>query len=318
MTTRALAGRTVHGVGLGAMNLSWPGPASRRERVRVIEAALDAGAALIDTADVYAPSAEEIGHNERLVRDAARGRDVMVASKGGVVRRGDAWLHDGSPAHLYAACEASLSRLGRIDLYYLHAVDERVPVEESVGALARLRDEGKIGAIGVSNVTRAELERALREAPIAAVQNEASPYRPGGADRRRARALRGARPRLRRALAHGRLARGRDGAPPRPSRARGRARRDALRRRDRVAPRRLRERARHPRRLARGERARQRRGGAARARPRSPRARRARPDSTVRRSAVLRGRSCRGRCPRSTTRCSCRSGSPRAGPRPAA
>lgn len=174
---RSLAGRTILGVGLGAMNLSWSSAApSRAERVRVIEAAIDAGMQLVDTADVYAPNADAIGHNEELVAQAVRGRDVVIATKGGVVRRGDEWLHDGSPAHLRRACEASLARLGRIDLYYLHAVDDRVPIEESIGALARLREEGKIGAVGVSNVTRGELERALSVAPIAAVQNAASPY----------------------------------------------------------------------------------------------------------------------------------------------
>lgn len=177
---RELAGRTILGVGLGAMNLSWAGGPREADAVRVIRAALDAGVQLVDTADVYAPSADAVGHNERLVARATRGRDVLIATKGGVVRRGDEWRHDGRPEHLRAACEASLARLGRIDLYYLHAVDEAVPIEESVGALARLRDEGKIGAIGVSNVTPAQLERALREAPIAAVQNEASPYRPSG------------------------------------------------------------------------------------------------------------------------------------------
>ncbi len=177
---RLLAGREITPVGLGAMNLSLPGGPTRAQAVRVIHAALDAGIELVDTADVYAPSAGEIGHNESIVREAVRGREVLVASKGGVRRDGEEWLHDGRPAHLRAACEASLARLGRIDLYYLHAVDATVPIEESVGELARLRDEGKIGAIGVSNVTRDELERALRVAPIAAVQNRASPYHPLG------------------------------------------------------------------------------------------------------------------------------------------
>lgn len=176
---RRIAGREVLPIGLGAMNLSLAGGPSRSDAIRVIHAALDAGITLVDTADVYAPSAEAIGHNEELVREATRGRDVLVATKGGVRRRGEEWLHDGRPAYLRAACEASLARLGRIDLYYLHAVDGEVPIEESAGELARLRDEGKIGAIGVSNVTRGELERALRVAPIAAVQNAASPYRPG-------------------------------------------------------------------------------------------------------------------------------------------
>ncbi len=177
---RSLAARAIFPIGLGAMNLSLEGAPSRVEALRVIEAAIDAGMQLVDTADVYAPDASSIGRNEELVAEATRGREVVIATKGGVRREGEAWLHDGRPAHLRAACEASLARLGRIDLYYLHAVDARVPIEESVGELARLRAEGKIGALGVSNVTRDELARALREAPIAAVQNEASPYRPEG------------------------------------------------------------------------------------------------------------------------------------------
>jgi aryl-alcohol dehydrogenase-like predicted oxidoreductase len=177
---RRLAGRAVFPIGLGAMNLSWTGSPARAESVRVIAAAIDAGMELVDTADVYAPSADEIGHNELLVAEATRGRDVVIATKGGVRRAGDQWRHDGRPEHLRAACEASLGRLGRIDLYYLHAVDAGVPIEESVGTLARLRDEGKIGAIGISNVDPGQLDRALHEAPIAAVQNEVSPFRPEG------------------------------------------------------------------------------------------------------------------------------------------
>lgn len=169
-------------VGLGAMNLSFGGAPSRAEAIRVVRAALDAGVTLIDSADVYAPHADAVGHNEALLAEATRGRDVTLATKGGVIRRGeDEWLHDGRPAHLEVACEASLRRLGReaIDLYYLHAVDDAVPIEESVGALLRLRERGWIREIGVSNVDRAQLERAASVAPIVAVQNEASPYRPG-------------------------------------------------------------------------------------------------------------------------------------------
>jgi aryl-alcohol dehydrogenase-like predicted oxidoreductase len=105
------------------------------------------------------------------------GERAFIATKGGVRREGEAWIHDGTPEHLRSACEASLRRLGRIDLYYLHAIDARVPIEESAGELARLRDEGKIARIGVSNVDRGALERAMTVAPIVAVQNEASPYR---------------------------------------------------------------------------------------------------------------------------------------------
>ena len=179
---RALGPYRVFPIGFGAMNLSFGGAPPKEDAVRVVEAALDAGITCFDTADVYAPDASAIGHNERLLGGALAGADVCLATKGGVVRRGeDEWLHDGRPAYLEAACEASLRRLGReaIDLYYLHAVDERVPIEESVGALARLRERGWIRELGVSNVTLAQLERAAAVAPIVAVQNEASPYRPG-------------------------------------------------------------------------------------------------------------------------------------------
>lgn len=154
------------------MNLSFAGAP---DAAPVIEAALDAGMTMIDTADVYAPDASSIGHNERIV--AAYRERAFIATKGGVRREGERWYHDGRPEYLRAACEASLSRLGRIDLYYLHAVDRRVPIEESVGELARLRNEGKIGAIGVSNVDRAQLVRALKETSVVAVQNELGAYR---------------------------------------------------------------------------------------------------------------------------------------------
>src|SRR5688572_28821719 len=98
------------------MNLSLAGAPSERDAIAVIHAAIDAGIELVDTADVYAPSADAIGHNERLV--AAARIDALIATKGGVRREGDAWIHDGRPSHLRAACEASLWRLGRIDLYY--------------------------------------------------------------------------------------------------------------------------------------------------------------------------------------------------------
>jgi aryl-alcohol dehydrogenase-like predicted oxidoreductase/broad specificity phosphatase PhoE len=184
-TRRVLGDRAVHAVGFGGMNLSIEGRPEQEDAIRTIHAALDAGAELIDTADCYASSENEIGHNEALVRDALRawpGARPVVATKGGVVRPGGDWAHDGRPEHLRAACEASLRALGVdvIDLYQLHAVDDRVPIEDSVGELSRLRDEGKARLIGVSNVTLDQLERASRVTAIAAVQNEASPFVPHG------------------------------------------------------------------------------------------------------------------------------------------
>ncbi|TAM76520.1 aldo/keto reductase [bacterium] len=136
---------------------------------RAIHAAHDAGVRLFDTADAYGPE-----HNERLLQRALRGRDAFVATKGGFVRPGGAWVCDGRPEHLRLACEGSLRRLKRerIDLYQLHAPDPTVPIEESVGALEELRGEGKIARIGLSNVSVAEIEAARKVASIASVQNE--------------------------------------------------------------------------------------------------------------------------------------------------
>lgn len=182
------SGVLVHPVGLGAMPLSIEGRPGRAEAVGVIRAALDAGMDLVDTADCYCLGEAEIGHNERLVAEAVTGwnggRDILVATKGGVTRPGGGWLHDGRPEHLSRACEASLAalRTDAIGLYYLHAVDRHVPIEESVGALARLRDQGKIRHVGLSNVGVGEMERAEAIVPIAAVQNAAGPYDPSGLD----------------------------------------------------------------------------------------------------------------------------------------
>ena len=183
------AGPALFPLGLGCMNLSIEGRPSEAEAIRVICAGLDSGLQLLDTADVYGLDENDLGHNERLVARAlsewggAR-ESLVVATKGGVKREGDRWWHDGRPEHLKAACEASLRRLGTdcIDLYCLHAVDDEVPIEDSVGALEDLRRQGKILRPGLSNVSRQELERALTLAPIACVQNQAGPYAPEGLD----------------------------------------------------------------------------------------------------------------------------------------
>jgi aryl-alcohol dehydrogenase-like predicted oxidoreductase len=174
--TRPLGPAAVFPIGLGAMPLSVSGRPGEAQAIRTIHAALDAGVSLIDTADAYALDESEVGHNERLVAKALRGRreEVVVATKGGHVRRGRAWELDGSPAHLRAACEASLRALGtdRIDLYQYHRPDPAVPFAESVGALKELQDEGKVRWIGLSNVDTAQLEEALGIADIVAVQNQ--------------------------------------------------------------------------------------------------------------------------------------------------
>lgn len=173
---------TVNEIGFGAMHLSIDTQRRPAEKTSIdlIRYAVDElGIDFIDTADAYCADDSETGHNERLIAEALRGERrgrVVIATKGGSVRPGGRWERNGHPDHLRRACEASLRALetDRIDLYQLHAVDTRVPIEESVGALADMRNEGKIRYIGVSNVSLEELERALNETAIVSVQNQFS------------------------------------------------------------------------------------------------------------------------------------------------
>ena len=178
-------GLHVSQIGLGGMPLSIAGRPSRSEAIKVIHASLRAGVTLIDTADVYCLDQAELGHNERLISDALAQMiqgpapaPVIVATKGGLQRPGGAWVTDAHPRRLRSACEASLKalRLPVLPLYQLHAVDDAVPLEDSVGALAELRKQGKIAHIGLSNVTAAELRRAMAIAPIVSVQNRCSVF----------------------------------------------------------------------------------------------------------------------------------------------
>jgi aryl-alcohol dehydrogenase-like predicted oxidoreductase len=173
----------VSAVGYGGMHLSIQGRPPEAQAAAVLRAMLDAGVTLVDTADVYCLDQRDIGHNERLIAAALRDRsgardEVVVATKGGLVRPDGRWDNDARPAQLRAACERSLRALGveRIDLYQLHAPDRRVPLEESVGALADLQRAGKIRWVGLSNVSVAEIERARRIVPIVAVQNRLNPF----------------------------------------------------------------------------------------------------------------------------------------------
>ena len=150
--------------------------------VEVIRAALDAGAALLDTADAYCRADSEIGHNERLIAEALRGwagdrTTVEVATKGGLRRPGGQWVADGKAKSLRAACEASRRALDvdAIDLYQLHAVDPKTPFETSVRALAALQNEGKVRRVGLCNVTVGQIEVACRIVEIASVQVSLSP-----------------------------------------------------------------------------------------------------------------------------------------------
>ena len=166
------------------MLLSTAGRPDRKTAKTVIRTAVERGITLIDSADAYCLDDGERGHNERLIAEALAelnmraGEDapVVVATKGGNTRPGGRWVQDGRPDHLREACHASLRALKveRIALYHLHVPDRRVPFAESVGALARLREEGKIAAVGVSNVTLAQVREAETIVPLSSVQNAAS------------------------------------------------------------------------------------------------------------------------------------------------
>jgi aryl-alcohol dehydrogenase-like predicted oxidoreductase len=168
-------GFTTSEIGLGCMGLSQGyGAADDAVSVRALHTALDAGVTLLDTAMSYGG-----GHNERLVGTALRSarhrrEDVQVATKVGITRTADGVGLDAHPDRIAGYCEASLSRLGldHVDLYYLHRVDPRVPIEESVGAMGELVRAGKVRYLGVSEVTPDELGRAHRTHPLAAVQFE--------------------------------------------------------------------------------------------------------------------------------------------------
>jgi aryl-alcohol dehydrogenase-like predicted oxidoreductase len=176
--TRSLDGTEVFPIGLGAMPMSLAGRPPEERSIRTVHAALDAGVNLIDTADAYAVDERDVGHNERLIAEALRGRrdGVIVATKGGHTRPGGAWELDGSREHLRAAAEASLRALETdvIDLYQYHRPDPAVPYEESIGALKELQDEGKIRWIGISNASVEQIDLACSIADVVAVQNQLS------------------------------------------------------------------------------------------------------------------------------------------------
>ncbi len=162
-------------MGLGCMSLShaYGIPPAVDDGVRMLRTAIDEGVRLLDTATLYGG-----GRNEELVGRAIAGRrdEVVLASKGGMALVDGVKTIDGRPETLREQVDASLGRLGvdHIDLYYLHRWDKTVPIGESVGALAELVAAGKIGAIGLSEVSAERLREALAVAPIAAVQNEYS------------------------------------------------------------------------------------------------------------------------------------------------
>jgi pyridoxine 4-dehydrogenase len=173
--TFEIAGRSVHRLGFGAMRLTgkgiWGEPADRKECVKVVRRAVELGVDLIDTADSYGPYV-----SEEIIREAIHPypEQVLIATKAGLVRHGpDVWLPVGRPEYLRQEAEMSLRRLGleRIDLFQLHRIDEKVPLEDQIGELKTLQDEGKIGAIGLSEVTTEQIDAAREIVEIATVQN---------------------------------------------------------------------------------------------------------------------------------------------------
>lgn len=165
-------------LGFGAMRLTgegvWGPPKDRPAALAVLRRAVELGVNFIDTADSYGPNV-----SEELIAEALHPypADLVIATKGGWNRPGpNQWTHDATPAHLRKAVEGSLERLrlDRIDVYQLHTPDPVVPFEDSVGTLARLKQEGKIRLVALSNVTQEHIERARKIVPIASVQNRYS------------------------------------------------------------------------------------------------------------------------------------------------
>src|ERR1700735_4306367 len=166
---------TVTRLGFGAMRLTgqgvWGDPPDHDQAIATLRRAVDLGVNFIDTADSYGPDV-----SENLIAEALYPYPdgLVIATKGGLIRPGpDRWPADGRPEHLREVCEGSLRRLrlDQIPLYQLHRPDPKVPLAESVGALAELKDEGKIRHVGLSNVTEDQYREAQRIVPIVSIQN---------------------------------------------------------------------------------------------------------------------------------------------------
>jgi aryl-alcohol dehydrogenase-like predicted oxidoreductase len=173
--TFSLAGKTVHRLGFGAMRITGPGvwgePADRAEAIAVLRRAIELGVDFIDTADSYGP-----GISEEIIAEALHPypEELLIATKVGFTRTGpDEWHVVGRPAYLRQQAELSLRRLkvDRLDLLQLHRIDPEVPLADQVGELKALQDEGKVAAIGLSEVSVAELRAAAETAEIVTVQN---------------------------------------------------------------------------------------------------------------------------------------------------
>ncbi|MFJ1649442.1 aldo/keto reductase [Streptomyces sp. NPDC088258] len=166
---------TINRLGYGTMQLTGPGvwgqPKNRDDAVRVLKRAVELGVTFFDTADSYGPDVAE-----PLLRQALHpyGDDIVIATKAGLTRQGpDLWTPVGRPAYLRQQAEMSLRRLGveRIDLFQLHRIDPDTPLDDQIGELKKLQDEGKIRHIGLSEVTAEQAEAVRQIAPIVSVQN---------------------------------------------------------------------------------------------------------------------------------------------------
>jgi aryl-alcohol dehydrogenase-like predicted oxidoreductase len=175
ISKRSINGRSINPVGLGCMSLSWAYgvPPSEEDAAKLLHRALDLGYDHLDTANIYG-----LGHNETLIGNALHGRrkEFFLATKMGLIIDGAKRGVDCSPAAIRKCVEETLTRLQTdfIDLYYMHRRDFDVPIEESVGAMAELIKEGKIGSIGLSEMSAETLRKAAAVHPIAAVQTEYS------------------------------------------------------------------------------------------------------------------------------------------------
>ena len=175
MTFKLDGDLTVNRLGFGAMRITgegiWGWPPDRTNALKLLRRATEQGVDLIDTADAYGPDTSEL-----LIAEALHPypKGLVIATKGGLTRPGPGeWVPNCRPEHLKQAVEGSLKRLrlARIDLYQLHTVDSKVPIEDSVGALKQMQDAGKIRHIGLSNVDPEEIARARKIVPIVSVQN---------------------------------------------------------------------------------------------------------------------------------------------------
>src|SRR5213080_5462576 len=165
----------VNRLGFGAMRITgegiWGWPPDRANALKVLKRAVELGVNLIDTADAYGPETSEL-----LIAEALHPypKGVVIATKGGLTRPGpDSWIPNCRPEYLSQCVDKSLKRLKleRIDVYQLHTVDRKVPIEESVGALKAAQEAGKIRHVGLSNVTTQEIDRAKKVLPIVSIQN---------------------------------------------------------------------------------------------------------------------------------------------------